>query len=252
MGSQYDAFAEDYDRWLFSDERLTGEPQLKELGSRLKRLGSRPQVLDCACGTGVLVWALARHGYAVCGSDESRGMIDRARKRLDQAGLDVRLEVCPWERLGEEFGPRFDLVVCGGNAIGHCRDEAEMLDSLRGMRSVLKPGGMLILDTRNWEKYRKDRVRFESFSSPRVRDGIRCIVLYVRTTPESWSDPHLTEVVFILEQDGRVSQRSYPIVYWPFRYADLIARIRAAGFDAVESDHSENQDGYVVEARAHP
>ncbi|NLX04041.1 MAG: hypothetical protein GXY33_02735, partial [Phycisphaerae bacterium] len=122
----------------------------------------------------------------------------------------------------------------------------------RGMRSVLKPGGMLILDTRNWEKYRKDRVRFESFSSPRVRDGIRCIVLYVRTTPESWSDPHLTEVVFILEQDGRVSQRSYPIVYWPFRYADLIARIRAAGFDAVESDHSENQDGYVVEARAHP
>lgn len=233
MGDQYAAFARDYD-WLFSDFRQVGNRHVQDAAPRL---GTRehPRVLDCACGTGLLALALARHGYEVVGTDASPEMVEQAANRAEREGLSLTLLACRWQDLPRRFEREFDFVFCSGNSIAHCRDEAEMVASLAGIRAVIKPGGWLILETRDWEMLDRNRVRFTSLGL-RERGGTRCIPLYVWNFAEGATAPVVVEVVFLFETDGAVSLRSYPITYHPFTARQLGDRLREAGFAEVQTD----------------
>ena len=167
-GDQYDAFAADYE-WLFSDATLSADPRLEALKPILASFNG-PRILDCACGTGLLALALARSGYQVLGADASSGMVTRAQAHAAEQNLPVPFAVCAWEFLPMTIQQPVDLVICLGNALGHCRDESEMLRSLRGMRAVLREGGSLVIDSLNWEKVCADRVRFTPYGL-RERNG---------------------------------------------------------------------------------
>src|SRR5262249_6775315 len=132
-----------------------------------------------------------------------------------------------------------------GNSIGHTSNGAEMLRSLGGMRGVLRNGGKLVIQLRNWEQLRKERTRFTHFQW-RERRGHRCLPLYVWTFPEKFEDAHTIEVVLVFDSGGKVSIRSYPIVYYPFRFEDLIERLRCAGFTDIRSAFSESGPEYRV------
>ena len=244
MKDQYDDFATDYE-WVFSDFVGTGERYYDNLQPTLAKLRPSSRILDCACGTGIAALALARHGYKVAGTDASEGMVARAKQHATEEGVDVLFSVCAWDELPEQFGHEFDLTLCCGNSIGHCRDESEMIRSLRSIHEVIKPGGSLIVDTRNWEKLLAERIRFTNFG-PRERNGKRCIPVYVWTFPETKDGPVLVEVVLPIEEDGEVSLRSYPIEYYPFRAEELLNRMKAAGFVDVETDYSPDNTGYEV------
>ena len=244
---QYDGLADDY-HWIYSDRVLSGEPFVCQHQKLLDSLPAGAKILDCACGIGVHVLALARRGYAVQGTDASTEMVARSRETARKQNVDVRFAVCSWQNLPQVFGGEFDMAVCGGNAIGHCRDEAEMLSSLRGIRGVLKDGGLLVLDSRNWEKLRAEKPRFHLLGA-RVRNGVRCVPLYVWNFPPDWADPHVIEVVLIFETDGATTYRAYRITYYPFRHEQLLDRLAKAGFAAIESDYDAANGTYNVTAR---
>jgi SAM-dependent methyltransferase len=244
---EYDPFASDY-HFLYSDRVLSGVPFLEGYAEVLHTLPPRARILDCACGIGIHSLALARRGYDVRGADASAGMIAEARRRAALAGLAVEFATCSWAELPKTFARHFDLVFCYGNAIGHCRTPEEMVASLCGMRAVLKPGGVLAIDSRNWAKVRRERVRFSPMPM-RVRDGSRCLPLYVWNFPPRWQDPHLIEVVLLFQEEARTLHRSYPFTYFPFRYQDLVIRLRGAGFREVRSDFDDAKDTYTVIAR---
>ena len=248
MKSEYDEFATDYD-WIFSDERLAEGPYyLANLQPLLKKLPPQASILDSACGTGLVAQLLARQGFRVTGTDASAGMVAQARQHAARAGLDISFTTCPWQQLPDRLNQQFDMVLCCGNAIGHCRDEDDMLQSLRGIQDVLQPGGLFVVDTRNWEKLLAERKRFVTHGL-RERHGKRCILLYVWTFPASPSEPLLAEVVFLFEEDGQVSLRDYSVTYYPFRVEELLERMRSAGFHDVETNYSPERDRYHVSAR---
>jgi len=116
------------------------------------------------------------------------------------------------------------------------------------MHEVLKPGGLLVLDSRNWEKLRAERPRFHLLGV-RHRDGRRCIPMYVWSFPRRWRDSHMIEVVLIFEEGDRVSHRCYPITYHPFRVGELLSRMESAGFADVATDYDDSKDGYCVTGR---
>jgi len=178
-------------------------------------------------------------------------MIREARKLARQAGMKVRFQQCAWRDLPRKFGRQFDLVLCRGNAIGHCRNEHEMVNALRGIRSVLKDTGSLILDTRNWEKICAEKTRFSTLG-PRIRNGHRCVILYVWNYPKRRTDPHTIEVVMIFETDGRLTVRNYPITYYPFRFQELIRRLKAAGFGSFQTNYTRKLGDYFIRAGACP
>jgi len=243
-GSQYDDFAADYE-WVFSDPALTGERHLDGLSPALAGLAPGAAILDASCGTGRLALALARRQLRVVGTDASQGMIARARTHAAEQGLPVPFDVCSWEDLPRRFGQEFGLVVCCGNAIGHCHDRDEMLRSLAGMRAVMRAGGRLVLDTRNWEKLLAERVRFTHFGL-RSRAGAQCIPVYAWTFPPRCGDPVVVEVVLVFEHGGEVSLRVYPITYYPFRVKELLERLAAAGFTDLETDYAPEREVYRV------
>jgi hypothetical protein len=183
----------------------------------------------------MLVLALTRHGYEAVGTDASTAMIGQATTHAAREALSPTLSVCAWHDLPQRFDPGFDLVFCGGNSIGHCRDETEMVVSLAAMRSVLKPGRRLMVETRDWEMLLAERIRFTCFG-PRERDGRRCVPLYVWNFVEDPEASVVIEVVLPIESEGRVTLRSYPIVYHPFTLAQLTSRIRKAGFKDVQTE----------------
>lgn len=247
LSDQYDLFAADY-AWLYSDRMLSGERFAESSRDLVDMLPQQARILDCACGVGVQALGLRRRGYDVEGTDASAGMIREAERRALAEGLDVRFSVCGWRELPAVMASRFDLVFCRGNAIGHCSDADEMVASFQAMRAVLKPGGILNLDSRNWEKLRVEQPRFQAMGA-RCREGKRCIPLYVWSFPPRWQDPHLIEVVLIFEEGGGVYHRSYPITYYPVRHCELVERLTGAGFGNIESDYVAGSDGYTVTAR---
>ena len=99
-----------------------------------------------------------------------------------------------------------------------------------------------------WEKFLAEQVRF-TWLGLRVRDGRRCIPIYVRTFPQREGDPVVIEVLLVFEQDGEIWMKSYPIVYSPFRVEELIRRVEAAGFCDVQTDYAKDKEGYQVTAR---
>jgi SAM-dependent methyltransferase len=244
--SQYDEFAVNY-HWLYSDYVSSGKPALEEHSDVLTDAGPKARILDCSCGIGTFAIALAKLGYAVSGSDGSQGMIEQADLAARNANVDVPLKCCNWEDLPAHFAGPFDLVFCLGNAIGHTRNLEEMLRSLQGMRAVLRGGGKLVIDSRNWEQIRKEKTRFTPYQW-RERAGQRCLPIYIWNFPERFEDAHTIEVLLVFDSGGKVSVRSYTIVYYPFRVEELAERLRSAGFTNIQTRFSANHEGYRVVA----
>src|SRR5512138_2237825 len=86
----YDALAPMFDVMTDWNARLNTEgPFLKAL---LEESGART-VLDAACGSGWHALALAEWGYTVAGVDASPVMVEMARRKAADAGLDVPFAV---------------------------------------------------------------------------------------------------------------------------------------------------------------
>jgi glycine/sarcosine N-methyltransferase len=244
--NEYDAFAMDY-HWLYSDKVLSGERFLEGHDEILKAQPPLAAILDCACGIGVHSLALARRGFHVQGTDLSTGMVAEAQRRAANEHLGVAFTACAWSDLSRKVDQRFNVVFRTGNALGHCQSTRERLAALSNKRAVLRPGGLLVLDSLNWEKVRRERVRFHSVPM-RVRNGRRCLPLYVWNYPRRWQDAHVIELVLLFPSDQGTEFRRYPITYYPFRHEELLRCLKIAGFQKLTSDFDQAKDSYVVAA----
>jgi SAM-dependent methyltransferase len=238
----YVALAQDY-AWLASDAMLSGTWTIGQYAPVLAALPPDAAILDCSCGIGIDVIALARRGYRVWASDGSAAMVAQTRERAQHAGVQVPVRVCRWEDLPACYDRRFALVLCTGNSIVHAETEAAMVAALRGMHAVLQEGGVLVLATRNWEKLRAECPRVVLPERPSVRGGVRCLPIYIWTVPEAWTAPHTAEIVLAFERDGRFTHRRHVVNAVPFRVEDLLTRLQLAGFATAETDHAAGGTG---------
>lgn len=119
-------------------------------------------VADIACGTGFHSVVLAEDGFKVTACDGSANMIERTKLNVAQSDVElVDTRVADWRELHKVFGPEaFDALVCLGNAFTHLFEHESRRDALESMFKALKPGGMLILDHRNY-----DSILDEGYSS---------------------------------------------------------------------------------------
>ena len=230
-------------RSLYSDYFSSGKLALQQNEDVLKDAGPKVRILDFSCGIGTFVIALAKLGYEVSGFDGSPGMLEQADLAIRNANVDLPLKCCTWEDLPAHVTGPFDLVFCLGNSIGHTRNGEEMLRSLQGIRAVLRSGGKLVIQSLNWEQLWKEKTRFTHFQW-RAGAGQRCLPIYIWNFPERFEDAHTIEVLLVFDSDGKVSMRSYPIVYYPFRVEELIERLRSSGFTNIQNRFSENREGY--------
>jgi len=163
----YDAFSGDYDRFVDWEDRLGHD--LPFLVEELGRVGAR-RVLDVACGTGWHTIALSRRGYEVVGADISAGMIERAQQNAARKGVPVRFVQAGFGQLAGQVGHDFDGLICMGNSLPHVLGAETLRDTLADFASVLRPGGVLIIQQRNFDQVWSEGQRFMPLQTHREDD----------------------------------------------------------------------------------
>jgi glycine/sarcosine N-methyltransferase len=247
MADYYENFAADYD-WIFDNDALANgfainHPAMSRL---LGQTEPGRTVLDAACGTGSNAAALARRGYRVLATDGSDAMVAMAAARFRREHLEIPVARCLWADLPAVVDERFDVVLCIGNSLVHADSREAMIGALTGLRQMARPGGHVVVDSRNWEKLHAERRIVRVADRAVTRDGRRCISMYVWDIPDRLEAEHVARIVFLFEDGDRIEPHEYRVGFRPFTPAELRERLAAAGLREVGTDFDEARDQYAV------
>lgn len=110
-------------------------------------------VIDVGCGTGFHSVVLAKDGFKVTACDGAPNMVEKTKENAEAAGVTFEDAcVADWLNLKEQFGEnKFDALVCLGNALTHLFEHESRRDALENMFAILKPGGVAVIDHRNYD-----------------------------------------------------------------------------------------------------
>jgi len=114
------------------------------------------KVLDICCGNGRIAIPLAKRGFDVAGIDISKILIEDAKSKAQEFGVKSRTkfiaaDVRDLESVLKEEG-RFELIISVWTSTGYY-DEDTDTEILRQARSLVKPNGLLIIDTINRDAF---------------------------------------------------------------------------------------------------
>ena len=102
-------------------------------------------VLELGCGTGRILLTLLAQGSDAIGIDRSLPMLQRLRRDAKQCGLDPpRLAQMDVRALA--LGGRFALILAPYSLVTYLTETAELDALVIAARSLLAPGGALLLD----------------------------------------------------------------------------------------------------------
>ena len=245
----YDTLASVYD-WIVPAEMVTPEGSAAAFLPYLEELAPGARVLDSAAGTGPLAVGLAQHGFDVVATDASRGMVERTRALAERAGVDLVARECRWEDLESQGFAPFDAVLCVGNSLAHAPGRAARRAALEAMAGAMKPGGLLVLTSRDFERMRAVDPGLQVFDHVVERDGRRGVVIYSWWLADDWEDEHAFDVaVALVDDDGGVRTLGERLRFWPFSHDMLREDLEAAGLTLETTTHEDDPDRYIVTAR---
>ncbi len=131
--------------FLDAPERVDLDPYL----AMADEFGAQ-SIIDVGCGTGNLACRFAARGYDVVGIDPAAASLDVARRK--PSADRVRWLNEPAIALASFPSPRADLVTMTGNVAQVFVTDEEWWATLRACRSVMRPGGRLVFETRDPSK----------------------------------------------------------------------------------------------------
>jgi len=246
----YGSLASVYE-WLVPDAKASPAGSAQALEMVTAGLGPGAQILDCACGIGLLAVGLAEAGFRVTACDASPAMAGRTRALARAHAVQVPTRVCRWDQLpGQGWQDRFDAVLCVGNSLAHAAGRSGRRAAIDGMASVLATGGVLALTSRNWEQIRSAGSRLEVWDRLVERAARKAVVVYSWQVPPSWQTKHRLQISVAALHDGdqlQVTTEQLPI--WPFRHQELRADVAAAGLSLTRSTYDATQPEYLLTAR---
>ena len=226
------------------------------------------KVLDCACGTGNSYSSFAKAGYEVWGTDGSREMLMRAKANCESRGVRTDrliMEPINWTDIEgylqcfEEHS--FDLIVNTANSLCHIPSlPAYMGKALAAYRKLLRPGGILLVDTKKYMKsdpvdgvpvyyeLRRDAVTKEwvqRVERPDVSEWPGGGNIHIHTRLHHDVDPAFGEnvrrtLIILTIYGEQIPPRVIALPYYPLPADILVNQMREAGFTT--SVHPAYQD----------
>lgn len=223
----YDSLAPDY-HLLFSDWPYAVSQQAKTLNKLLQtEVGVRSlEIHDCACGIGTQALGLARIGHKVSATDISPAAVGRAREEAASLGLQITLNVADMRTTN--WGPQgaFDVVLACDNAVPHLLTAAEVLAAARNMYRWLRPGGIMLISTRDYDLALETKPRTTPLRFIEDTAGQRAL-FQVWEWDEDKYDVH--QFILLRLEDGW-QPKIFQATYRAWRRAALTEIYQQAGF----------------------
>lgn len=199
-------------------------------------VGTGSLLLDAGCGAGAYALELARRGYAVEGVDLAPRLVAEARRRAEVEraggahGLTVSFEVGDILRL--PAAGRYDGLLCRGvlNDLldGRSRDAA-----FRAFAGALRPGGVLVLDVREWEASARRKIREPVFERT-VETERGALTFRSVTRVDPGTRRLLVEERHTLRAGGAETVAAYDFQMRCWTREELESRLARAGFVGFE------------------
>jgi ubiquinone/menaquinone biosynthesis C-methylase UbiE len=146
----YDEFSNSYETHRRPNDPYGYHALVDDLEIELtQRYGAGRDVLECGCGTGLLLERIAAFARTAKGIDLSPGMLARAHAR----GLDV----CEGSVTELPFGDACFDVTCSFKVLAHVPDIGR---ALKEMARVTRPGGVILAEFYNPMSFRGLAKRF--------------------------------------------------------------------------------------------
>lgn len=134
----YDILSQFYDEFIEKNCSQLHDKYLNLIKDILNKNKIKPNsILDCTCGTGILMKKLQDEGYHIEGLDLNENMLSKARDK----GLKVFQEDIRNFKLKEKY----DLIF-SFDSFGHLTTNKELISALINISNHLNDDGLLIFD----------------------------------------------------------------------------------------------------------
>jgi SAM-dependent methyltransferase len=193
-------FVERWDELIDWEKRKAGENGFFE--KLLHEHGAR-SVIDVSTGSGFHAVQLKQAGFDVVATDGSSTMLTKARANFRKNNLDIQSHYRDWLCLDPQELGQFDAVVCLGSSLCHVFSAEERLRVLAKFRALLKPGGLLIVDQRNFFAIRAGKYKA---SGNYYYCGTNASVSLGQV------DEHLCEFIYSFDDEEQYRLKVYPLL----------------------------------------
>lgn len=188
--------------------------------------------LDVSIGSGSVTLPVTDLGVRLSGSDLSEVMLRKCREKADAKNLSLELACCDFRTVSEHFSGKYDCVASTGNSLPYVSNE-DVCKTLEQMDLLVKPGGYLYFDVRNWDKILRERQRFYLYN-PFFDGDTRINLIQVWDYNE---DESMTfHLLYTFEKENRIFQNEkFEEHYIPVRRKLLLSKLQEMGYEEIET-----------------
>ncbi len=216
-------------------------------------------VFDAAAGTGVDSVNLLARKYSVVSNEVDPRLSLAARDYARRRGVDIELKSSRWERLVLPGNLRFDVVLVLGNSLCLIPVQDRRRRALKAFFDILRPGGCLIIDERNYEQMRREREKILADPLGSWIDS-RTDVMYpcrdvvgfpgsINASSVEWAFADNTPALTTNDEVRLRASEYHPLQLHAFAYGELFRELRDVGFEvtAVYADLEAVSEGESAE-----
>lgn len=239
MSFFYSVLYAGYDPIFFENEFIDEHKNI------LDGLPYNARILDSSCGNGLQASALKRRGFDVTASDVSEEMVRLTKEYAESNELTFPIECIAWSELPNQYHEEFDLVFCYGNSISHSMGEDEMIQNLSSLYNIIKKGGRLVIDTRNWDKLIKHHQRFQTQGIKEYK-GKKYIPIYIWNL-KGFDQGSYVEIVFIeILNNQETASIPFRLDFTPFSHSSFLTRLKRCGYKIAFDTYRDEKDTYCI------
>lgn len=238
-GENQKLFAEMWGDYIDWEKRRKGENSW--LVKQLKKYNCQ-KVFDSCLGEGCDSIYLIKEGFDVTSNDIDELIIQKALENAKKQNVQLKITNLDWRELTKEIPEEsFDAVLCLGNSLTCLFGQKNQIIALKQFYTILKDGGILIVDERNYQYILDNRDKILKgdyrYSGKYIYCG-KCI----HSRPIEIEDNKIKYELY----DERTKKKSFFIVY-PFKRGELKKLLEESGFQKIEQ-YSDYQAGYNPKA----